>query len=134
MHVGRDQDLGYPFGRLVADHRESRQVRCGPAELVCPHASTVGHVGDVVAVTVASGGTHEEVERLGMAQVAGVHDHGPVAEAVFGPVGGVAVRGPDGVGVDEVGDNTHLWTCDCRCVLEQPGGFQLGSHVGGQVI
>ncbi len=40
-----------------------------------------------------------------MAEVAGVHHDRSLAEAEFGPVGGVAVKWPDGGGVDEVGDD-----------------------------
>ena len=70
-------------------------------------ADTTTPVG---AVEVAASRLDEEVQRLGVTEVAGVHDNGPVTQAVFGPIGGLTIHRPDGGGVHEVGDDPHHWT------------------------
>ena len=75
-------------------------------------------------MAVAAGRLAEEVQRLGVTEVAGVHDDGPVAQAVFGPIGGLAIHRPDGRGVHEVGDDPHHGTP----VRAQCGN--LGRYVG----
>ena len=107
MNVTSGQHLSKPFGGLVADDDEVLETACYGGYLLSPDAASVDHIHQVITVPVTAGRFYHQVERLGVAEVAGVHDHHPVAEAVFTPVFGEAVQGPEVVGVDEVGDGLH---------------------------
>ena len=94
--------------------------------------AAVDHEHHVGPVRQLAGGVEHQVERLGQADVAGVHDHPAALQAVLAPVAaGLGVGGPDAVGVDEVGDDPDAVVgVGDRCPGSWPPGCRAGRRTG----
>ncbi len=134
VDVARGQDLGQAVLGLHVHEVEVVELRGAGLEFGALRSPAVDDELDVGAVDPESAcGLHDEIERLGEPDVAGVHDDGTIAQTHLAPVRVVTGPRADPLGVDEVGDDPDLARLTgIRAPPRAPG--DLRPHVVGEVV
>ena len=122
MDVAGGEHLAETVVRHVAREADVGEARRRTLQFRASRAIAVDEDGEVGS---ASGGLDEQLQGLRVPDVAGIEEHGFVADAELAAVGGEAIGRPQQRRVDEVGNGANAMA---------PGGRDLAEDVRRQVV